>query len=279
MKRFFHGRFFVVLVLIVCFLLGFMLSVAVKGHTMPHEQLVGILVSPVGSVFAWCKNQVTDFFAAFSEYDALTERNAELEQKVNDLQKQVDDLHYDKVQNDRYKDLLSITEAGYSFEYVSADVVTVGGGGLSASFGINAGSGAGIEKGDIVVSSGGLVGKVTEIGLNWATVSTFIDPKISVGAMVLSTGDVGVTEGTLELKVKGQCLVRYLNKDSAVNRGDRVYTSGLGGVYPKGILMGIVSELAYENNGLSLSAVITPAVVFEDLKEVLVITNFSEEAE
>lgn len=279
MKYFFRGRFFVVLVLIICFLLGFMLSVAVNGHTMPHEQLIGIIVSPVRTGFTWCKNQVTDLFSSIAQYDDLKEENAALREQINDLQKEINDLHYHKVQNDRYKDMLSITDPAYSFEYVSADVVTVSSEGWNGSFGINAGTGTGIEKGDIVVCEGGLVGKVTEVGLNWATVSTFIDPQVSVGAMILSTGDVGVTEGTLELKAKGQCFVRYLGKDSAVNRGDQIYTSGLGGVYPKGLLLGTVSELQYEDNGLSLNAVLTPAVSFEKLKEVLVITNFFEDTQ
>ncbi len=278
-KHFFRGRFFVVLVLIVCFLLGFMLSVAVNGHTMPHEQLVGVIVSPVRTGFTWCKNQVTHFFSSMARYDELEAENSQLREQVNDLQKQINDLHYDKVQNDRYKEMLSIEENQYTFQYVSADVVTVPSDGWNESFGINAGTGAGIEKGDIVVCEGGLVGKVTEVGLNWATVSTFIDPRISVGAMILSTGDVGITEGTLEMKGKGQCLVRYLRKDSAVNRGDKIYTSGLGGVYPKGLLLGTVSDLQYEDSGLSLTAVLTPVVSFGDLKEVLVITNFSEDGQ
>ncbi len=279
MKRYFRGRFFVVLVLVVCFLLGFMLSVAVNGHTMPHEQLVGIIVSPVRTGFAWCKDRVAHFVSSITQYGDLEEENAQLRQQVNDLQKEIDDLHYDKVQNDRYKEMLSITDPSYSFEYVSAHVVTAASDGWNASVGLNAGTGAGIQKGNIVVCEGGLVGKVTEVGLNWATVSTFIDPQISVGAMLLSTGDAGVTEGTLELKAKGQCYVRYLNKDAAVNRGDRIYTSGLGGVYPKGILLGTVADLQYEDNGLSLNVVLNPAVSFGDLKEVLVITNFSEGAQ
>lgn len=277
MNRFFRGRFFTVLVLIVCFLLGFMLSVSVGGHTMPHEQMVGTLVSPLRSGFTWCKNQVSDFFAAFSEYDRLSEENRNLQEKVNELQKQIDELHYDKVQNDRYKEMLSITEYEYSFEMVSADVVTVASDGWDSSFGINAGTAAGIERGDVVICQGGLVGKVVEVGLNWATVSTFLDPQVSVGAMILSTGDVGVTEGTLELKVNGLCFLRYLNKDSSVNRGDAVYTSGLGGVYPKGILMGTVRDLQYEDNGLSLNAILVPAVDFSSLREVCVITDFSED--
>jgi len=278
-NRFFRGRFFTVLVLIVCFLLGFMLSVAVNGHTVPHEQLVGTIVSPLRTGFTWCKNQVSDFFAAFSEYDRVSEENRQLREQLNELQKQVDELHYDKVQNDRYKEMLSISEYEYSFDMISADVVTVATDGWDSAFGINAGTAAGISRGDVVICAGGLVGKVVEVGLNWATVSTFLDPQVSVGAMILSTGDVGVTEGTLELKVKSLCLLRYLNKDSSVNRGDAVYTSGLGGVYPKGILLGTVSDLKYEDNGLSLSAVLTPAVDFSALREVYVITNFSEDKE
>ena len=277
MKRFFHGRFFVVLVLIVCFLLGFMLSVAVNGHTTPHEQMVNTIITPFRSGFTWCKNQVVDFFSAFGAYDDVVEENERLKQQLVDLQKQVDELNYDRVQNDYYEELLSIRENGYTFEMVSANVVTVPTDGWGSVFGINAGTAMEIEIGDVVICSGGLVGKVVDAGLNWATVSTFIDPRISVGAMILETGDVGVTEGSLELKNKGLCTLRYLNKDSAVNRDDRVYTSGLGGVYPKGLLLGTVTELQYEDNGLSLSAVLTPAVDFSSLREVYVITNFSEE--
>lgn len=279
MKRFFRGRFFVVLVLIVCFLLGFMISVAVNGHTMPHEQLVGIIVSPVRTGFTWCKTQITDLFSSITHYDDLKAENSALKERVNELQKEVNDLHYNKVQNDRYKEMLSITDPSYTFEFVSAHVVTVASDGWNSTFGINVGTATGIEKGDVVVCEGGLVGKITEVGLNWATVSTFIDPQISVGAMLLSTGDVGVTEGTLELKAKGQCFVRYLSKESSVNRGDQIYTSGLGGVYPEGLLLGTVSDLQYEDNGLTLNAVLTPAVDFNALQEVLIITNFSEDVQ
>ena len=220
---------------------------------------------------------MVDFFSAFGAYDDVVEENERLKQQLVDLQKQVDELNYDRVQNDYYEELLSIRENGYTFEMVSANVVTVPTDGWGSVFGINAGTAMEIEIGDVVICSGGLVGKVVDAGLNWATVSTFIDPRISVGAMILETGDVGVTEGSLELKNKGLCTLRYLNKDSAVNRDDRVYTSGLGGVYPKGLLLGTVTELQYEDNGLSLSAVLTPAVDFSSLREVYVITNFSEE--
>lgn len=279
MNRFFRGRFFAVLVLIVCFLLGFMLSVAVNGHTMPHQQMVGMILSPVQTGFTWCKNQVTDFFAAFSRYDEVAAENHALKEQVNELQKQVEDLHFAEERVDEYRKNHGITENEYSFEYVSANVVSVASDGWTSSFGINAGTSAGLTRGDIVVWQGCLVGKIVEVGVNWATVSTFIDPSISVGAMILSTGDVGITEGTLERKVKGQCMVRYIDKDSTVNRGDRIYTSGLGGVYPKGLLLGTVSELKYEDNGLSLSAALTPALEFSKLREVLIITNFSEDAE
>lgn len=279
MKRFFHGRFFTVLVLIVCFLFGFMLSVAVNGHTAPHQQTVGAILSPLQTGFVWCKNQVSDFFAAFSNYDKVSAENEALREQILALEKQVDELEYVKdYKLQIYEELLAVTELGYEFEFASADVVSVSSDGWEGSLGINAGSAVGIEPGDVVVSGGALVGKVVEVGLNWATVSTFVDPGVSVGAMILSTGDVGVTEGTIDLLSDGKCMLRYLNKDSDVNRGDRVYTSGLGGVYPKGLLLGTISDLRYEDNGLSLDAVLIPSVDFRSLREIFVITDFSEDA-
>ena len=278
MRRFFRGRFFVILVLLICFLLGFLLNLLVDGGKMPHQQVIGTVIAPVRSGFSWCAEKVSRFFKTFSEYDALTEENAELRRQVADLQKDLSEAYYDKVQNERYRQMLSVTEPEYSFQYVAADVVSVPGNGWNYTFGINAGSRSGIARGNVVVSESGLVGKVIEVGLNWATVSCFIDPQISVGAMVLSTGDVGVTEGTLELKNRGLCRVSYLKRSSTVNRGDVVCTSGLGGVYPKGILLGTVTELVYDDNGLNLSAILQPSVSFSDLKEVFVITDFVEDA-
>lgn len=278
MRRFFRGRFFAAAVLTVCFLLGFLLNLAVDGGKMPHRQLVGTVLTPIRSGVAWCRNQVDHFVSALSQYDALQKENEELKRRVQELQIDVGEAYYDKSQNERLKELLSMTENGYEFEFVLADVVSVSSGGWDSSFSINAGTNAGIEKGDVVVSSVGLVGKVVEIGRNWAMVCALTDPQISVGATVVSTGDVGVTESTPELKAQGLCRICYLDKDSVVNRGDIVYTSGLGGVYPKGLPIGTVKEIEYDGSGLTLSAVLEPTTDFSSLREVYVITNFSEDA-
>lgn len=265
------------MLLVLCFLLGFMLNLAVDGGTMPHKQVIGTAVTPLFHAFSWCRNKVTHFFDALTRYDDLEAENTQLKQKVAELQKEVGDAYYDKIQNERLKELLSMTENSYSFEFVSADVVSISSGGWDSSFSINAGARAGIRKGAVVVSEFGLVGKVTDAGSNWATVSAFTDPQISVGATIVSTGESGVTEGTLALKTKGMCLVSYLNRDSTVNRGDLICTSGLGGRYPAGIPLGTVEEIRYENNGLTLSVVLKPSTDFSSLKQVFVITNFSED--
>ena len=276
MKHFFRGKTFIVLVLVLCFLLGFLLNLVIDGGKMPHRELFGFVTSPVRTGISWCRGQVTHFFDTISEHETLEAENEQLRQQVAELRRQVSESAYDRVQNEQLRQLLSISDPGYSFEYVSADVVSVPADGWNYTFGINVGTRAGICKGQVVVSAGGLVGKVIDVGVNWATVSGFIDPQISVGAMLLSSGDVGITEGTLALKAEGLCRLKYLKRDAVVNRGDDVYTSGLGGLYPKGIPVGTVEDLSYEDNGLTLTAVIRPAVDFSGLKEVFVITNFAE---
>ena len=275
MRGFFHGKFFIALLLVCCFLLGFMLNLAVDGGKMPHKELVGMIVTPIQTGFTWVKNKAVGFFQTFSKYDQLEEENRELRARIAELEKEQSEFYYMQVQNERYRKMLSIVSTEYSFEHVSADVVSVSRDGWVSSFGINAGTAVGIQKEDVVICEDGLVGIVSDVGLNWATVMTFTDPQNSVGAMVLSTGDVGVTEGTLELRRNSLCRVSYFSRDAVLNRGDRVYTSGLGGVYPKGLLLGTIAELGYEQNGLSQYAILQPAADFEQLKEVLVITSFS----
>lgn len=277
MRQYFRGRLFVVLILAVCFLLGFLLNLVIDGGRMPHRELVGLLLSPVRTGISGIRDGITHISDTFAEYDTLKEENEELRRQVADLRRQVSESAYDRDQNERYRKMLSVSEQAYSFEYVSAQVVSVPSDGWNYTFGINAGTKAGLEKGQVVVSEDGLVGKITDVGLNWATVSCFIDPQISVGATILSSGEVGITEGSLPLKAEGRCALRYLSRDADVNRGDAVYSSGLGGIYPKGILLGSVAELSYEDDGLTMTAILEPAVDFSDLKDVLVITNFSED--
>ena len=280
MNNFFRSRFFAVLIIITCFLSGFMLNVAVDGGVMPHRTIIGIITSPFTTLGTNIKNGVSNFFAAYTNYEKLLAENESLTKENSDLRKRLEDSYTLEVEIDRLEQLSNILETTEELELVEAQVVSVSTDGWNSVFSINKGSLAGIKEKDVVIASSGLVGKVREVGPNWATVVAFTDPQIAVGAIVTRTEDAAMTEGTIELKAKGLCKLSYLNKNSSAIRGDIVETSGLGGLYPAGIVIGTIEDINIDDNGLTKYAVIRPAVDFSDLKKVYVSINYaSEESE
>ncbi len=280
MNNFFRSRFFAVLIIITCFLAGFMLNVAVDGGVMPHRTMIGIITTPFTTLGTNIKNGVSNFFAAYTNYEKLLEENEALERENSDLKKRLEDSYTLEVEISRLEQLSNVLKTTDELELVEAQVVSVSTDGWDSVFSINKGSLAGIKEKDVVIAHTGLVGKVREVGPNWATVVAFTDPQIAVGAVVTRTKDTAMTEGTIELKAKGVCRLSYLNKNSTAIRGDIVETSGLGGLYPAGIIIGTIKDISIDDNGLTKYAVIQPAVDFTDLKKVYVSINYaSEESE
>ncbi len=277
MNNFFRSRFFVVLIIITCFLAGFMLNVAIDGGKMPHRTLIGIITSPITTLATNIKNGVTTFFAAYSNYEELLAENEELKEENSNLIKRLEKSYTMEIEIARLEQLANILKDTEELEIVEASVVSVSTDGWVSSFSINKGSLSGIKEKDVVIASTGLVGKVRDVGPNWATVVTFTDPQIAVGAIITRTEDTAMTEGTIELKAKGLCKLSYLNKNSSAIRGDLVETSGLGGLYPAGIIIGSIKDISIDDNGLTKYAVIQPAVDFLNLKKVYISINYASE--
>ena len=119
-----------------------------------------------------------------------------------------------------------------------------------------------------------MVGFVNEVGLNWSKVITVLDSSCEIGAIVTRTQDVGVLDWDYALSEQNLLKLAYLNTDVVLHNGDSVETSGIGGMFPKGILLGRVRELKAESNGISQYAVLEPAVDVDAVKTVFVITDF-----
>ena len=129
-----------------------------------------------------------------------------------------------------------------------------------------------------VMAGTGLVGIVTETGPNWAKVRSIIDDESQVSALVLSTSDNCFVNGDLTLMQEGK--IRFddlLNNDSVIEKGEQVVTSHISSKYLQGILIGYISEIEVDSNNLTRSGYITPAVDFQHLQEVLVITTTKEQ--
>ena len=133
----------------------------------------------------------------------------------------------------------------------------------------------GLEVNDCVISeTGALVGVISEVGTNWATVLTLVDTDTSLGAQVFRTGDLGLAQGNFSLMEDNRLRMEFLPTDCSLLGGDLVMTSGLGGYYPAGLVIGSVAEVQRDDSGATSYAILEPAVEFDALEEVFVIRSF-----
>ena len=277
MRDFFRGKFFAAIVIILAFLLGFVVNAVFDGGTTAPENILGTVFTPVKSVATHIGNSVEKFFRTFADYDKLKSENETLKAENDDLTVRLEKSYHLETENERLRNLLSLTEKLPEYNKTEATVVSVSDDKVSSVFTINKGSLSGIKEKDVVIASDGLVGYVRNVGVNWATVVTILNPQVAVGAFLPRTELVAMTEGHRELKGDGLCRLSYLENTSLINRGDTVVTSGLGGLYPEGITIGKISEITVSDNGLSQYGIITPSVDFSSLRYVYVLSAKTEE--
>ena len=231
-----------------------------------------LFFSPVQSAVVKVTEPVKNFVSYLYEMKNFKEENERLKSELETLKKESRNQEEYKRENTRLKKLLQLTDELENCETVPAKVVAYEPGNWFYTVVINKGSKQGIKVSDVVITGSGLIGKVTETGLNWSRVSTVLDSGNAVGIKLTRTGDVGIAEGDAELLKKRRFKLDYISKDPSVISGDLLETSGLGGIYPPGLSVGTVEEIELDNTGELVKAVVRPAVDFEDLYEVVVVT-------
>lgn len=242
-----------------------------NGKTSLVADAIGIVVSPVQGAFSW----VIGNFASVGEYlhgmATSVEENKTLKSQILQLETMARDCEEYKNENERLRSLLDFKEKEQNYETVGAEVIAKEPGNRFQIFTIDRGTMDGIEQGCAVIDSQGLIGYVFDIGTTWAKVATIIDADTNVGALLTKTGEQAVVEGDMELAREGLCKMVYIPKDASIMIGDPVETSGLGGVYPKGLFIGRIKEINTQQGELYKEVVVEPAVDFQRIREVLVI--------
>lgn len=140
---------------------------------------------------------------------------------------------------------------------------------------LDRGSQHGVAIGDCAVdSAGNLVGVVTDVGLNWCRLSTVLDTDSQFGARVFRTGETAVAGGDLALMSEGRLRLQYLSDSANLIKGDVIVTSGLGGYYPAGLVIGTVESVQTDDGGLARYAVLSPKCDVAAIQEMFIITDF-----
>ena len=205
-------------------------------------------------------------------------------QENESLQEQIDQLTIEniKLQQDRYeltnlRELYNLDSQYDEYEKIGARIIAKDSGNWFHTFVINKGSEDGLLTDMNVMAGSGLVGRIVDVGPDWAKVMSIIDDNSNTSGMVLSTSDNLMVRGDLEQYAEGMIRFEMLidNADRVVE-GDKIDTSNVSDKYLPGILIGYIAKVNVDSNNLTKSGLITPAVDFEHLEEVLVITQLKQ---
>ncbi len=247
-------------------------SFAARNASSPGN-ILGTVLRPVQQLFSRIGGGVGGFFGFIGDMKDFQAENLGLKDQVAVLEEKVRELEACKQENERLRQLLDLASNETDRDMVGCEVIAKDPGNWFYTFTIDKGSDAGIAVDDTVIAGHGLVGRITEVGSGWAKVLTIIDTDSSVGALISRTQDFAIIDGELSLADNGKCRLSYVTKGTSLVLGDAVVTSGLGGVYPEGILIGTVSEIKSDSLGYSQYAVVDTAVDFERIREVMVIRS------
>lgn len=277
MKKFFQQNG--IWVLIAALLLTGVLtlgSTVVPNFTSPIENAVGVIASPfqaaASAFFGWVEG-VYDY--AF-RYEALQQKVRDLEQEVAQMREQNREAQNAIDENTRLRELLNLADKHRDLTFSDATITGRSTSSWESTLTLNRGSSSGIEVNQCVITeTGNLVGVVAEVGYNYCTVTTLLDPDINVGAVVYRTGSSGMLTSDLTSMTEGKCKLTYLSSEAQLITGDEVLTSGETGIYPSGIVIGSVDEVRTNEAGTERYALILPAVNLDELTQVFIVTSFS----
>ena len=269
-----NGIRMAVIVAAVALLIG-LGSAARSGRIGFVQDTTNVLTGPVRKVLSSTVNWFNTIYGYLYDYDSLLAENESLRSQLADAQQSARDGIEASEENQRLRELLYLREKHTDYVMESAKLVLWSSSNWSSSFNISKGYTSGIELGDPVVTEYGvLVGQVTELGTNWATVSTLIDVDMSVGGYVTSTGSTGMVMGEFALMKNKTAKLTYLADGAQIFVGDEVLTSGSGGAFPAGLVIGTITNVQTEAGGQIEYGIVQPACDLDSLVQVFIIKDF-----
>ena len=246
-----------------------------EGHASAVEDTAGAVRSRFQKVAQALVSRVEGFYGWLFNYEMLLQENENLRAQIAELEQQVRDNQQASEENIKLRELLNLSQKHTDFVFESAKVVSWNASNWASTFTISKGSEAGLEVGDAVVTEYGvLVGTIAELGTNWAIVDTVVDIGTSIGVLVGAEETSAMLLGDYTLMSSQYMKISFVAESGQVITGDIVVTSGAGGAYPQGLILGTVSSVHTEAAGQFEYAVVEPFTDLNSLTQIFVIKDY-----
>ena len=242
--------------------------------TGPLNSFAGVFVVPFQKGMTTVGTYLRDTTDKLSSITKLLDENQQLKEQIDELTIANTNLEQEKYELTELRNLYELDALYENYEKTGARIIAKDAGTWYHSFVIDKGSDDGIMVDMNVIAGGGLVGRVIDVGPDWAKVQSIIADNAAVSGMVLSSSDNLIVSGDLELYKQGfVSFSKLVDEADKVSIGDKVVTSNISDKYLPGILIGYISTIDDDSNNLTKSGRITPAVDFEHMNEVLVLLD------
>ena len=213
----------------------------------------------------------------FQSIDVLQEQNDALKEENESLEDRLDEAILLEEENERLRAYLGMKNKYPSFTMEEGRVISYSSGNYMTNFTLDRGSLHGIEINMPVITDQGIVGRVSEVGLNWCMVSTIIESNVSVGVYIQRSGAGGLVSSDYSLMNEGVCKLGYLDANADIQIGDKILSKGTGSMYPADLEIGTVIDISMDEYSRNTVATVKPSVDFSSLTWVMILTGYAKE--
>ena len=250
----------------------------IKGSILnPLRTAVGYVLVPIQSGVNRVGGGLYNELSSVGKLKTALAENETLKTRVDELTEENTRLRSEQFELERLRSLYELDQEYMQYHKIGARIIAKDSSSWFSVFRIDKGSDDGIKEDMNVIAGGGLVGIVTDVGANYATVRSIIDDSSRVSAMAQQSGDSCIVAGDLQLFKEGRLKLSYMEKDDDIKDGDMIVTSNISGKFLPGILVGYATDITVDyNDNLTKSGYLIPAASFDRLQEVLVITDLKD---
>ncbi len=273
-----RGKYILIGISVFCIMLIGITSFK-DGFLAPLRSGVGYFLIPIQSGVNRTGTTLYNEIKDLTGLKSAVNENKVLKERVDELVEENSRLQAEQFELQRLRELYQMDQDYLQYEKIGARVIAKDSGDWFQVFRINKGSADGVRVDANVMANGGLVGIVTDVGANYATVRSIIDDVSRVSAMSQSSGDNCIVAGDLMVYKEGRLRITNIMQDGDIKDGDRIVTSNISSKFLPGILIGYAADITTDTSRLTKSGYLIPVAEFDSLQEVLVITALKEEVE
>ena len=274
--KLFQNKFFIVCLCVAVVLCAVPSTFALMGYGGLAKNIVGTLTAPIRWCITGATNGVEGFSRYFASIDTLQAENESLRAEIESLRADLDREEILAAENDRLREYLAIKELHPTFEMLEGMIIGYSTESTASQFTLNRGTVHGISKNMPVITPIGVIGYVSEVGLNWCTVTTLLEQDSSIGAYIPRSGASGIVTGDYSLASNGLCRISYVEAGADVQIGDRVYSSGAGSIYPSDLLIGEIVSVEVDEYSRVIYANVRLSVDLSSLQWVVILVGYGK---